>query len=42
MLPLPRLNVGGSNELDFMDATNVEDAPTSETLVGRAWIPDIP
>ena len=38
---LPRLAVSSSGD-GFDGATNVEDAPTSETLVGRAWIPDIP
>ena len=38
---LPRLPVNTSN-MGFESATNVEDAPTSEKLVGRAWIPDIP
>ena len=26
----------------FEDATNVEDAPSSSDLIGRAWIVDIP
>ena len=26
----------------FEDATNVEDAPSSSDLIGRAWIQDIP
>ena len=38
---LPRLAVGDSDD-GFDGATDVEDAPTSETLIGRKWVSAIP
>ena len=32
----------GTAITEFMNATNVENAPSSEDLIGRAWIDDIP
>ena len=41
--PDPYTRTDGKCELTgFEDATNVEDAPSSSDLIGRAWIQDIP
>ena len=37
---IPRIAVSNSNT-GFVDAVNVEDAPTSDALVGRGWINSI-
>ena len=39
--PYTRVVVGSAGT-QFMNATNVENAPSSEKLIGRAWIDDIP
>ena len=39
--PFTRLSVGGAGQ-GFMNATNVENAPSSAKLIGRDWINDIP
>ena len=39
--PYERENVMGSDD-EFGAATNVENAPSSDKLIGRAWIDDIP
>ena len=40
--PPVRLTIMASVSNGFMSATNVEDAPPSADLIGRAWIDDIP
>ena len=39
--PYTRVEITGA-VMQFMNATNVENAPSSEKLIGRAWIGDIP
>ena len=39
--PFTRYAVGGAAQ-GFSNATDVENAPTSATLIGRAWIRDVP
>ena len=39
--PPVRVGVGNASQ-HFSSATDVEDAPTSDKLIGRAWIDDIP
>ena len=39
--PFTRSNVNDAAQ-EFMNATNVENAPGSATLIGRAWLRDIP
>ena len=39
--PYTRVAVSGAI-MQFMSATNVENAPSSEKLIGRSWVDDIP
>ena len=39
--PFTRYSTSGAGQ-GFMEATNVENAPTSAKLIGRDWINDIP
>ena len=38
---LPRIGVGSANS-GFVDALNVEVAPSSDELIGRSWVSVIP